>query len=200
MSIRTLLTTVIVLLCGCTSAPVRYHTLLSPVSPPHAVQAAPYDIDVFAPGVPSQLDGQQVVVRLGQSGMAIRENERWLNPLGEELQRALSAGMSAQLGAQDVDGLAREPSRPVVLIQLQLRRFDSWPGHALSLEADWRLAVKGNGQRGVLLCQSSLTRALTGQDDMYAAWQTQVAQLAGQIASTLSQWAASGYQHAVCPR
>ncbi|AUP76363.1 hypothetical protein CWS02_05675 [Enterobacter sp. EA-1] len=129
MSIRTLFTTVIVLLCGCTSAPVRYHTLLSPVSPPHAVQAAPYDIDVFAPGVPSQLDGQQVVVRLGQSGMAIRENERWLNPLGGVATR--SPQVCRRNWGRRMSTVWREPSRPVILIQLQLRRFDSWSPLAL---------------------------------------------------------------------
>ncbi|QFG76667.1 hypothetical protein DMB90_10290 [Raoultella planticola] len=39
-------------------------------------------------------------------------------------------------------------------IQIQLRRFDLWPGNQVRLDADWSLSTRNGGQRQRLLCQS----------------------------------------------
>lgn len=181
-------------LSGCTPPQVRYHTLLSSAPVMTAPHAAPYLIDMAPVGVPQSLDLQQIVVRQGESSMARLENDRWLSPLDEELRSALSAGITARLNTQDVAGLPGGENQPVVRIAVQIRRFDTWPGQRLTLEADWRLATKARGERVSLVCKSVLTaKPPADSQQLFLRWQTLVAQLAGEIADTQSAWANAGY-------
>lgn len=188
-------------LSGCASPPVRYHTLLSTTPVAVTPHAAPYVIDLAPVGVPASLDLQQIVVRQGQSSMVRLENEQWLSPLDEELRGALSAGITARLGTQDIAGLPGGENPSVVRIQVQIRRFDTWPGQRLTLDADWRLSTKVRGERVSLVCKSVLTATPPADtNQVFLNWQTLVARLAARIAGTQSAWASSGYSPSVACR
>ncbi|MDY4350524.1 PqiC family protein [Pectobacterium brasiliense] len=189
--------TVLALLNSCSSPPVRYHTLLTPASPvaplsfmANTTHAAPFFIDVLPVGIPAQLDTSQIVIRQGDSGAVVLDNERWLSPLNEEIRTALSADLTQRLNTQDVSGLVRSADTPVVRIHLQVRRFDSWPGQSVAFDADWSLSAVGeeNG-RARLICRSQLTEQAAGGDTaMLHAQQQIIARLAEQIAATATRW------------
>ncbi|WP_434642620.1 membrane integrity-associated transporter subunit PqiC [Klebsiella sp. I138] len=185
-------------LAGCSSPQVRYHTLVSADPGSHAVDPPGFVIAVLPVGVPAQLDSQQVVVRQNNSRMVVLDNDRWLSPLGDELQTALSLNMTQQLNTVDVAGIARDNSKPVVRVQLQVRRFDSWPGKAVSLDADWSLSTQQGNENRRLVCRSHLTQSVSGDSaQMFAAWQRVVERLASQTGETAAQWLATG--SATCP-
>jgi uncharacterized lipoprotein YmbA len=191
-AVLVLIISVTSLLAGCTSPQVRYHTLVSTDSVSHTVSPPDFVIDLLPVGVPAQLDTQQVVVRQSDSRMVVLNNDRWLSPLGDELQTALSLGMTQQLNTVDVAGLARDNRKPVVRVLMQVRRFDSWPGKAVSLDADWSLSVQQGGKTRRLVCKSHLTQPLAGNPaQMFTAWQQVVASLAGQIGQTAKAWVAT---------
>ncbi len=182
-----------VVLAGCTSPQVRYHTLVSAEPVSRTVSPPDFAIDLLPVGVPAQLDTQQVVVRQSESRMVVLNNDRWLSPLGDELQTALSLGMTQQLNTVDVAGLARDNRKPVVRVLMQVRRFDSWPGKAVSLDADWSLSVQREGKPMRLVCKSHLTQPIAGDPaQMFNAWQQVVARLASQIGQTATAWVATG--------
>ncbi|MEI7144205.1 PqiC family protein [Pectobacterium brasiliense] len=192
--------TVIALLSGCSSPPVRYHTLLTPASPAatlsfmaNTTHAVPFFIDVLPVGVPAQLDTSQLVIRQGDSGAVVLDNERWLSPLSEEIRTALSADLTQRLNTQDVSGLVRSADTPVIRIHLQVRRFDSWPGQSVAFDADWSLSAVGavgeEDERARLLCRSQFTEQAAGGDTaMLHAQQQIIARLAEQIAATANRW------------
>jgi uncharacterized lipoprotein YmbA len=182
---------VIASLSACSSPPVRYHTLLAPASPiATTAHSVPFVIDVLPVGVPAQLDTSQLVIRQGDSGAVLLDNERWLSPLGEEIRTALSANLVQRLHTQDVSGLIRPTDIPVVRIHLQVRRFDSWPGQSVAFDADWSLSTVGKGnERERLLCRSQFTeRAVGGDSAMLHAQQQSITRLAEHIATTAARW------------
>lgn len=189
--------TVLALLSACSSSPVRYHTLLTPASPAatlsfmaNTTHAAPFFIDVLPVGVPAQLDTSQIVIRQGDSGAVVLDNERWLSPLSEEIRTALSADLTQRLNTQDVSGLVRSADTPVVRIHLQVRRFDSWPGQSVAFDADWSLSAVGEEDgRARLICRSQFTEQTANSDTaMLHAQQQIIARLAEQIAATATRW------------
>ncbi|MFP9459519.1 membrane integrity-associated transporter subunit PqiC [Pectobacterium brasiliense] len=195
--------TVLALLSSCSSPPVRYHTLLTPASPvaplslmANTTHAAPFFIDVLPVGIPAQLDTSQIVIRQGDSGAVVLDNERWLSPLSEEIRTALSADLTQRLNTQDVSGLVRSADTPVVRIHLQVRRFDSWPGQSVALDADWSLSAVGavgavgeEDGRARLICRSQFTEQTANSDTaMLHAQQQIIARLAEQIAATATRW------------
>lgn len=199
---RTVLYLVISITCalaGCSSPQVRYHTLVSPAPVSRVAAPSEFAIAVLPVGVPAQLDSQQVVVRQSDSRVVVLDNDRWLSPLGDELQTALSLTMTQQLNTEDVAGIARDNSKPVVRVLLQIRRFDSWPGNAVSLDADWSLSTSQGSENRRMVCRSHLSQSVSGDPaQMFAAWQGVVERLATQTAETAAQWMATG--SAACRR
>ncbi|ASY76689.1 PqiC family protein [Pectobacterium polaris] len=186
--------TVMALLSACSSPQVRYHTLLTPAATlsfmTNTTHAAPFFIDVLPVGIPAQLDTSQLVIRQGDSGAVVLDNDRWLSPLSEEIRTALSADLTRRLNTQDVSGLVRSADTPVVRIQLQVRRFDSWPGQSVTFDADWSLSAVGKeDERARLICRSQFIEPSANSDTaMLHAQQQAVTRLAEQIAATATRW------------
>ncbi|WP_053143185.1 PqiC family protein [Erwinia billingiae] len=188
---RYLLPAICLLLAACTSPDIHYHTLMS--STPSTVHRIQFDINVLPVIVPSQLDMQQVVIRENSSSAAILENQRWLSPLADEFTTALSAQLAERLATQDIAGLANQPNRPVVSVKVKVRRFDSWPGNKIHLQADWLLTLKPENRQ--TLCHSDLSQVVGGDvSALFPAWQNLLNRLSEQIAAaalTLSKQTAS---------
>ncbi|HHG8772478.1 TPA: membrane integrity-associated transporter subunit PqiC [Raoultella planticola] len=180
-------------LAGCASPQVRYHTLVNADPVSRAVAAPDFVIDLLPVGVPAQLDTQQVVVRQSDSRVVVLDNDRWLSPLGDEWQAALSLSITQRFNTVDVGGLARDTGKPVVRVLMQVRRFDSWPGNAVTLDADWSLSTQREGKSRRLVCKSHLSQPLAGDPaQMFTAWQRVVERLASQIGQTATDWVATG--------
>ncbi|MEQ4618142.1 MAG: PqiC family protein [Corticimicrobacter sp.] len=180
-------------MAGCSSAPVHYYTLLPPESPAPAGQAAvPFLIEVLPVGVPAQLDQQSMVVRQGDSGVAVLDTERWSGPLSDEMRTALSSGLSQRLGVPDIAGLARPGGQPLLRIKVQVRRLDAWPGREAQMEAGWSMGQADDQAGSRLVCQGRFRVAAPGSyAELVQAQQRLVADLADRIAQDARLWMAS---------
>lgn len=135
-------------LTACTSAPVHYHTMLSPIRSEVVTQPpAPFRIEVLPVGVPAQLDRSQLVVRQSQSGAAVLDGERWTSPLGDEVRDALSSRLADMLNTQDVAGLPVQSDKGVLRVKVQIRRLDAWQDQQVQLVADWELGFADAPER-----------------------------------------------------
>lgn len=190
--------TLMVSLSACSSPSVHYHTLVAPIAEvPTPVQPAPFLIAVLPVGIPSQIDVPQLVVRQGDSGAKVLDNERWLSPLGDEIRTALSVGLMQRLGTQDVAGLAKTEETPTIKIQLQVRRFETWPGRVVEFDAGWSLSSQGKR----LVCSSRFSQATEpGYTAMLQAQQQIIAGLATQIAATARQWSLDDQSRCISER
>lgn len=153
------------LLAGCRSEPIHYHTLV-PAEP--AVAGAAVQIEQV--NVPPQVDRSQIVLREGESGLAILETEWWGASLADELHSALQNQFGGSAGA-----------RPLGL-RVEVQRFDSALGRYALMDVRWRLRTLG-GDGGLLLnCRSVLKApASGGLDGLVAAHQRNVHELAQQV-------------------
>lgn len=178
-------------LAGCASDPVHYHTLSAPAAARADVQGAPFAIDVLPVGIPAQLDQQQLVVRQGVSSLVVQDGERWSGPYADEIRNALAAQLAASLNAQDVSGLGlgRVAGQPLLRIQVQVRRFDAWVGEKVSLEATWRLHFADADAKARLVCTSRFeVVARGGYPEVVQAQQLVLGRLAAEIAAGARAW------------
>jgi uncharacterized protein len=172
-------------LTACASTPVHYHTLLPPM--PHEVDAgssAPFLIDVSPVDVPAQLDQPQWVVRQAQSGVLVLDGERWGSPLSDEVRGALSSELVSTLNTQDVSGLSSHSGKPVMMVKVQIRRLDVWPGNEVQLVADWELGFANDSERPRIVRSGRFDEPVVGSyGEMATACQHVVKDLSGRIAS-----------------
>jgi len=127
----------LVWLGGCSSTPNNYHTLV----PNEPMRDSGQHIQVTRVVVPPQVDRPQLVVRQGQSGLAILETEWWGANLVDEFRSALQD----QLGGPAGSGNAA--------LRVDVQRFDTVPGRYASLDAVWRLKPVGQAE---LTCRTSV--------------------------------------------
>lgn len=126
------------LLAACRSDPIHYHTLI----PQQPVPANGADILLERISVPPQVDRPQVVVRQGNSGLAILETEWWGASLADELQNALA------------NQFATSSTPPRLGLRVDVQRFDSVPGQYALFDARWRLRSAADNGATMLNCRS----------------------------------------------
>ncbi|MBD9461937.1 membrane integrity-associated transporter subunit PqiC [Pseudomonas sp. Pdm06] len=149
------------LLGACRSDPIHYHTL-SPAQPTGQARAG-VDIQIEQVSVPPQVDRTQMVIRQGNSGLAILETEWWGASLADELYSTLDEQLS-------------NPGAPKSSLRVDVQRFDSIPGRYARMDVQWRLRNLGGDTRS-LTCRSSLqTPAGASIDELVTAHQQNVQQ------------------------
>ena len=84
-----------VLLTACRRDPISFHTL-TPAQPGASRSGA--DIAIESISVPPQVDRAQIVIRQGNSGVAILETDWWSATLADELRGALIDQLSSGVG------------------------------------------------------------------------------------------------------
>lgn len=140
-------------LTGCTSQTVHYYTLRGPSAAPLRSEVpAAFLIDVMPVSIPAELDQPQLVIREGEAILTPLDTERWASPLEEEIRGTLSAELTKQLGTQDVAGLSRPATKPLIRIKVQIRQFDIWPGQRVQLHAGWSLIPAAETGKAALTC------------------------------------------------
>ncbi|WP_085709957.1 MULTISPECIES: membrane integrity-associated transporter subunit PqiC [unclassified Pseudomonas] len=152
------------LLGACRSDPISFHTL-TPAQPMPGRSGQ--DIAIESISVPPQVDRPQIVIRQGNSGLAILETQWWGASLSDELRSALVDQLSNA-------GVARKTS-----VRIDVQRFDSIPGQYGLMDVKWRLRPADAGDSGLLTCRSILqTPSGPSIDDLVNAQQNNVKRLA----------------------
>lgn len=169
LSLKIPLLGLVVLLAACRSDPIHYHTLTPAQPAPGTRDSA--NIQIERVSVPPQVDRTQMVIRQGNSGLAILETEWWGATLSDELQSAL------------VDQLSGSASGRKLALRVEVQRFDSVPGQYALIDAKWRLRAVGPGEDNLLLsCRTTLqTPAGASIDELVLAHQGNVKRLAAAI-------------------
>ena len=154
----------LLMLGACRSDPISFHTL-TPAQPGPGRGGA--DIAIEGITVPPQVDRAQIVIREGNSGLAILETDWWGATLADELRGAL------------VDQLANSGNTGGVSVRIDVQRFDSIPGQYALIDAKWRLRPLGAADQSLLTCRSTLqTPSGPSIDQLVSAQQTNVKRLA----------------------
>jgi uncharacterized lipoprotein YmbA len=166
-SLRITLVTALLLLTACRSDPIQFHTL-TPAQLNGASSSA--DIQIEGITVPPQVDRPQIVIRQGNSGVAILETQWWAATLVDELRSAL------------VDQLVNNNLQRRMSLRLDVQRFDSIPGQYALIDVKWRLRMLGSGDAALITCRSTLQTASGASiDDLVVAHQNNVKRLAAAI-------------------
>ncbi|WP_460124939.1 PqiC family protein [Pseudomonas sp. S2_C03] len=179
--LKVTLVTACVLLAACRSDPIQFHTL-TPAPLGATARGNGSEIQIESLNVPPQVDRPQIVIRQGNSGLAILETDWWAATLVDELRSAL------------IDQLANSAPQRKVSVRLEVQRFDSIPGQYALMDVRWRLRSPGDGERATLNCRSTLqTPSGPSIDDLVLAQQQNVKRLAEAISK------ATGGTNLTCP-
>lgn len=173
-SYKITLVTALLLLTACRSDPIQFHTLI-PTQLGGNSRSGAEDIQIEGLSVPPQVDRPQIVVRQGNSGLAILETQWWAASLVDELRSAL------------VDQLVNSTPRRKMSVRLDVQRFDSIPGQYGLIDVKWRLRDLGQSDASLVTCRSTLqTPSGPSIDELVAAQQNNVKRLAALISQTAS--------------
>ncbi|AKV08969.1 MULTISPECIES: PqiC family protein [Pseudomonas] len=168
-SLKMTLVTALLLLAACRSEPIQFHTL-TPAQLSGTARANGGEILIEGLSVPPQVDRPQIVIRQGNSGLAILETEWWAASLVDELRSALA------------DQLANSNPQRKVSVRVEVQRFDSVPGQYALMDVKWRLRSPGEGDTTLVSCRSTLqTPSGPSIDDLVLAQQNNVKRLAALI-------------------
>ena len=129
---------VLLILGGCASEPVNFHTLV-PAHPAQPAGPAPaMEIRLEQVTVPPQVDRTQLVIRQGRSGLRVLETDWWGAPLGDEVHSALTD----QLSSPPTGTTTRQPTAS---LRVAVQRFDSVLGEYALLDVKWQLKPESPG-------------------------------------------------------
>ncbi|MBF3419086.1 membrane integrity-associated transporter subunit PqiC [Burkholderia pseudomallei] len=170
-------------LAACSSPPARFYTL-SPADAAAPLRTAPANpaflIEVPSVGVPEQVAKSQLVVQKNAAQVDVLEQERWASPPADEIRRALSDDLAAQLGTIDVANSAYPAGVPVYRISVNVQRFESWPGKRAAVDAVW--SVRSLATQAVMTCRTSVAEPVAdGYDALVVGHRRALAELASQI-------------------
>jgi len=184
------------LLGGCTSTSPRFFTLVPlPEQNPSVAAATGFRLKVDPVRIPAQVDRLELVTRLPDGGIAIADGDRWIAPVADELQNALSVELSRRLaGADPADATGSDS----VSVRLNVERFESSPNRYALIEASWRLELKEAGKEVRVVCRTrAYEQVRGGYSEMVKGYQRAVALIADQIAAVAQKSVGGGA--AECP-
>src|SRR5471030_244998 len=169
MALKFTLLATLLLLTACRSDPIHFHTM-TPAQPGGGAHNGVGEIQIEGISVPPQMDRPQIVIRQGNSGLAILETDWWGASLADELRSAL------------VDQLLNANPQHKVSLRVDVQRFDSIPGQYGLIDVKWRLRPLGAGDNTLVTCRSTLqTPSGPSIDDLVTAQQNNVKRLAAVI-------------------
>ena len=138
--------------------------------------------------LPAYLDRREIVMRVAPSRFDLSENDRWAEPLDENLTHVLTQNLSILLGS---DQIIPYPwpldQKPHYRVEIQVLRFESNSAGEAQLSARWAV-IDDTGKEAPNLKASRLTRAAKEKstDGAVAALSETVADLSREIAKTVT--------------
>jgi uncharacterized lipoprotein YmbA len=172
---------------ACTSAPIRYYTLIPPPDKPLTTTPATLAIDVRVVHVPPQLNRSELTVRTGAAETTLLENERWASPVKDEIKEVVRLELQRRLGA----AIGLPPRVTKLTIDIDVQRLEAEFGRYALLEASWSASLSGTGQaprgaRGTSCAFRAHENIPSGYAAMVGGYQREIAALADAIAAGLA--------------
>jgi uncharacterized protein len=184
------------LLASCASASPHFYTLVpeSGRNPSGAVVAG-YRLVVDPVRIPAQVDRMELVIRLPDGGITVADGNRWIAPVADELQNALSIELLHRLG--DAAFVAAKAAS--LSVQLNVERFESSPNQYALIEASWHLELKEAPKDLKVVCRTRAYEPVSGggYPEIVRGYRRAVALIAGQIAAVAQE--SVGREVAQCP-
>jgi uncharacterized lipoprotein YmbA len=175
------------LLAGCsflkaTKDPTQYFVLTSDERRPPAVPS-PLVLGIDHVQLPEYLLRDEMVSRSANNQLTLAEYQQWGEPLKDGFSRTLRHNLENQLGVGHVVAAPFDPaSRPPLVVDVEVRRFERIAGQGAVLEASWALR---DGKSGLTLAtRDARVQRPTSEDPRatVAALSTTVAALAQEVA------------------
>jgi uncharacterized lipoprotein YmbA len=198
---RALALAVALVFSGCSAlSPKQDRTrfiLLAPVTPGGSNNAQPsaspklasVAIGLGPVQFPEYLDRPELVIRTSPNGFDLSETNRWAEPLPDNFRHVLANDLTNLMGTTNIVQYPWYPeTRLDYIVHVQVQRFEADTIRNAQLIARWDLRTLQSDQ--VLASREvRLTHPLTSLagDAVAAALSEDVAELAGQIASTIAQ-------------
>jgi uncharacterized protein len=177
--------------CG-SSPPERFYTLNAdaPANGARSAKLAGATSIVVGPvTLPELVDRPQFVVRVAPNRVAILEQQRWAEPLKNEIARVVAANLGQLLnGAQVLSYPANASGDAVYRVAIDVQRFDSIPGDGVIIDSSWTVRRPSGGTaRTGHSTLHELARG-TDYDALVAAYDRALASLSGEIAQSILQF------------
>jgi uncharacterized protein len=96
--------------------------------------------------LPGYLDRQEIVVRVAQNQLMLSQNDRWAEPLEENVARVLSQNIAALLRAERINAYPWPIDRkPVYQVEIEVLRFETDVDQHAQLSTRW--LVRNTGRK-----------------------------------------------------
>ncbi|MHB8058573.1 MAG: PqiC family protein [Desulfuromonadaceae bacterium] len=181
---------------GCSRSPrVTFYTLESPAQPmAAAATVAVPAVSVGPVTLPEVVDRPQFVVRIAANRVEILEMHRWAEPLKSEIPRLIAENLSSLLGSSRISSYLQHSGVDAeyrVLVDIQ--RFESSPGEAVTVDAVWSLRrVAGGVQKnGRTMVREPIKAG--GYDPMVAAYGRALFAVSADLARAIRAEATGGH-------
>jgi uncharacterized lipoprotein YmbA len=137
---------VLVLVLGGCSSPLEHFYVLrdttAAAAPAHTFRGTLVVGPIVLPDV---VDRPQLVLLAAPERVTVLEQQRWAEPLRVGMARLMAAQLGRLLGSTSVSSTDDVLGRPDFRVALDVRRLETDPGRAVTLEALW--TVRGNDDR-----------------------------------------------------
>jgi uncharacterized lipoprotein YmbA len=173
---------------ACTSAPIRYYTLIPPPDRrPQATEAA-LAIDVRITHIPPELNRSELTVRTGPVETTLLENERWASSMKDGIKEAVRLELRHQLGRMT----AWPPSFTKLAIDIDVQRLEAELGRYVLFEASWSATLSDTGHptgsAQVMRCTFRADEAIhSGYAAMVEGYQREIVALADDIVAVVAR-------------
>lgn len=184
-----------VTLAGCSRSPrVSFYTLEPAAQLESAAAISTVPIIAVGPvTLPEVVDRPQLVVRVAANRVEILETHRWAEPLKSEIPRLIAENLRRLLGSSRVSSnLQHAGSDAEFRVLVDIQRFESLPGEAVTVEANWSLRRMSGGtpKTGRSLVREPVTAE--GYDPLVAAYGRALLAVSRDLAGAIRTEAALG--------
>lgn len=181
--------------CGTLSPkpdPSRFFTLSAlPQSEPNAAKrpaASPgISLGVGPVTLPGYLDRPEMVIRIAQNQLILSENDRWAEPLEDNVARVLSQNIALLLRAERINAYPWPIDRkPLYQVEIEVLRFETDADHQAQLSTRWMIR-NTTRKDAIQYRETRLSRPAQGRstEASVAALSEALADLSGEIAAAI---------------
>jgi uncharacterized lipoprotein YmbA len=151
-------------------------------------------IDMRPVKVPAAVARSQLVVQVKATQVNVLEDDRWASPLADEIRNAMLAAVTRQSGALDGHGMIRADNGAVYEVSVDVRRFESWPGSHVLIDAVW--TVRPSNSQGTMTCHSIVSGSVSaGYDAIVDGHRQALQRIATQIAQGIRELVKTATAH-----